>query len=47
MATQIKLRRDTDANWTANSTVVLAQGEIGVNLTNGQFKLGNGTSTWA
>jgi len=47
MATQIKLRRDTDANWTANSTVVLGEGEIGVNLTNGQFKLGNGTSTWA
>ena len=47
MATQIKLRRDTDTNWTANSTVVLAAGEIGVNLTNGQFKLGNGTSTWA
>ncbi len=47
MATQIKLRRDTDANWTTNSTVVLAEGEIGVNLTSGQFKLGNGTSTWA
>ena len=47
MATQIKLRRDTGANWTANSTVVLGEGEIGVNLTNGQFKLGNGTSTWA
>lgn len=47
MATQIKLRRDTDTNWTTNSTVVLGDGEIGVNLTNGQFKLGNGTSTWA
>jgi hypothetical protein len=47
MATQIKLRRDTSTNWTANSTVVLAEGEIGVDLTNGQFKLGNGTSTWA
>jgi hypothetical protein len=47
MTTQIKLRRDTNANWTTNSTVVLAEGEIGVNLTNGQFKLGNGTSTWA
>ena len=47
MATQIKLRRDTDTNWTANSTVVLGEGEIGVNLTTGQFKLGNGTSTWA
>jgi hypothetical protein len=47
MATQIKLRRDTGANWTTNSTVVLAEGEIGVNLTTGQFKLGNGASTWA
>lgn len=47
MTTQIKLRRDTGTNWDANSTVVLAAGEIGVNLTNGQFKLGNGTSTWA
>ena len=47
MATQIKLRRDTGANWTTNSTVVLAEGEIGVDLTSGEFKLGNGTSTWA
>jgi hypothetical protein len=47
MATQIKLRRDTAANWDTNSTVVLGEGEIGVNLTNGQFKLGDGTSTWA
>ena len=47
MATQIKLRRDTNANWTANSTVVLGEGEIGVDLTNGQFKLGDGTSTWS
>jgi hypothetical protein len=47
MATQIKLRRDTNTNWTTNSTVVLAEGEIGVNLTSGQFKLGDGSSTWA
>lgn len=47
MTTQIKLRRDSGANWDANSTVVLAAGEIGVNLSNGQFKLGDGTSTWA
>jgi hypothetical protein len=47
MATQIKLRRDTNTNWNTNSTVVLAAGEIGVNLTSGQFKLGDGTSTWA
>lgn len=47
MATQIKLRRDTAANWSANSTVVLAAGEIGVDLTNGAFKLGNGISVWS
>jgi hypothetical protein len=47
MATQIKLRRDTAANWNANSTVVLAAGEIGVDLTNGAFKLGNGISIWS
>jgi hypothetical protein len=47
MTTQIKLRRDSEANWDTNSTVVLGEGEIGVNLTNGQFKLGDGTSTWA
>jgi hypothetical protein len=47
MATQIKLRRDTNTNWNTNSTVVLAEGEIGVNLTSGQFKLGDGASTWA
>jgi hypothetical protein len=47
MATQIKLRRDTAANWTTNSTVVLGAGEIGVNLTSGEFKLGDGASTWA
>ena len=47
MATQIKLRRDTNTNWNTNSTVVLAEGEIGVNLTSGQFKLGDGSSTWA
>lgn len=47
MTTKIQLRRDTGTNWDANSTVVLSAGEIGVNLTNGQFKLGDGTSTWA
>lgn len=41
--TTIKLRRDTDSNW---STQVLAAGEVGVNLTNGKFKIGDGTSTW-
>lgn len=47
MTTKIQLRRDTGVNWDANSTVVLSAGEIGVNLTSGQFKLGDGTSTWA
>jgi hypothetical protein len=47
MASQIKLRRDTAANWTANSTVVLAQGEPGFETNTGKLKIGDGTSTWA
>ena len=38
MATQIQLRRDTAANWTSNNTV-LAEGEIGINLTDYSFKI--------
>ena len=43
--TQIKLRRDTHANWaTANS--VLAQGEPAVDTTNLGIKIGDGTTAW-
>ena len=43
--TQIQLRRDVAANWEA-ANPILAQGEIGVNLTNQRFKLGDGTTAW-
>ena len=43
--TQIKLRRDTTANWaTANS--VLAQGEPAVDTTTNSMKIGDGSSHW-
>ncbi len=45
MASQIQLRRDTAANWSSANTV-LAQGEIGINLTTGQFKIGDGSTAW-
>lgn len=46
MATQIKLRRDSAANWSsANPT--LAQGEPAVETDTGKFKIGDGTNTWA
>lgn len=45
MATQIKLRRDTAANWTsANPT--LAQGEPAVETDTGKFKVGDGSNAW-
>ena len=47
MATQIKLRRDTAANWTLNGSVVLAAGEAGFETDTGKLKIGNGTNTWA
>ena len=44
--TQIKLRRDTAANWaTANS--VLAQGEPGLDTTNNIVKYGDGSTHWS
>jgi hypothetical protein len=45
MAVQLQLRHDTAANWTSVNPI-LAQGEIGVELTTNKFKIGNGTSTW-
>ena len=42
---QIKLRRDTAANWTsANPT--LAAGELGFETDTGRFKIGNGSTAW-
>lgn len=45
MADRIQLRRDTAANWAAVDPV-LADGEIGLEQDTGQFKLGNGVSTY-
>jgi hypothetical protein len=45
MATQIKLRRDTAANW-ASANPVLGQGEPGYDLTNEKLKIGDGTTAW-
>lgn len=43
--TQIQLRRDTANNWqTANP--ILAQGEIGIDLTNKLIKIGDGATAW-
>lgn len=46
MATKIKLKRGTSAQWAA-STVPLAAGEIGLDTTLGKMKFGNGTSLWS
>jgi hypothetical protein len=45
MANTIKLRRDTAANWTSVNPV-LAHGELGIDLTSGKVKIGDGSSTW-
>jgi hypothetical protein len=43
--TQIKLRRDTAANW-ATANAVLAQGEPAIDTTTNGLKLGNGNTAW-
>lgn len=43
--TRIQLRRDTAANWESVNPV-LAEGEIGIDLTNNKFKIGNGVDTY-
>jgi hypothetical protein len=46
MATKIQLRRDTTVNWAAGNPV-LAEGEIGIDLTLNRMKVGDGAKTWA
>ena len=46
-AVTIKLRRDTAANWTTNSTVVLAAGEMGVETDTLRTKIGDGVTAWS
>jgi len=45
MARRIQLRRDTAANWSSTNPT-LAQGEIGIDLTNNKIKIGNGSTAW-
>lgn len=45
MARRIQLRRDTAVAWTA-ANPVLAQGEIGLDLTSKKIKIGDGVTLW-
>jgi hypothetical protein len=45
MANKIQIRRDTAVNWTT-ADPTLSQGEIGLDLTNGNIKIGNGVDSW-
>jgi hypothetical protein len=45
MAVQVQFRRGSAAQWTS-ANPILAEGELGLELDTGKFKLGNGTSTW-
>jgi hypothetical protein len=45
MADQIQLRRDITTNWTS-SNPILAQGEVGIDLTVSQIKIGDGATHW-
>src|SRR5271165_3604426 len=45
MALQIEWRNGTASSWTSTNPI-LSQGEKGVETDTGQFKIGNGTSTW-
>jgi len=45
MASLLQLRRDTAANWISINPI-LAQGELGLDLTNNDFKIGDGIKHW-
>jgi len=45
MATQIQLRNDSAVNWTQFNPV-MAIGEVGIDTTNNQFRIGDGTTAW-
>lgn len=46
MATRIQVRRGTTAQWNT-SNPVLDVGEFGYNTTNGQLKIGTGSTSWS
>lgn len=45
MAREITLRNDTTTNWEAQNPV-LAIGEVGVDVTKHNFKIGDGNTDW-
>jgi uncharacterized protein YdeI (BOF family) len=45
MAVKLQLRRDTSANWAA-SNPILAEGEIGIDTTLREAKVGDGATAW-
>lgn len=45
MADKIQFRRDTSANWSSTNPV-LSQGELGLDLTTLQYKIGDGSAAW-
>lgn len=46
MAIKLQIRRDTAAQWTANNTVVLLEGEIGYETDTRNMKVGDGATIW-
>ena len=46
MSTKIQLRRDTAATWAATDPI-LAQGEVGIDLTAAEMRVGDGLSAWS
>ena len=45
MANKMQIRRDSAANWTS-ADPTLSQGEIGLDLTTGNIKIGDGETSW-
>ena len=43
---RIRLRRDTEANWTAENPILLA-GEMGVETDTRRYKVGDGSTAWS
>lgn len=46
MSTQILMRRDTAANWTAANPTNLGNGQIGYETDTGRTKIGDGSTAW-
>ena len=46
MAIKVQLRRGTASQWTTTNPL-LAEGELGLELDTGRFKVGNGTQLWS